>query len=219
LRCPGHGGNNSHTNQYVKKPTDAIPTRTITSAATPTLPPTPTATPTQAAIPDYMWAAIGPYGGKICALVVSPSESGTLYAAGGLDRNQVYTITDGGESWALSNRGLGEEIIFWLIGDPAESTTVYARTLWGILKSTDGGINWSTANRGFSDLKIFDVAVDPSAPNTLYAGAGDGVYKSTNGGMQWKRVNSGLAATSITALAVDPIPPYSLYAGMHEGGV
>ncbi len=81
------------------------------------------------------------------ALVVSPADSSTIYAAtnpffapgtGG-----ILKTTDAGRTWNQSNAGLRVFGIQVLTGDPVDPATIYAGGDEGLFKTTDRGVSWS----------------------------------------------------------------------------
>ena len=116
-------------------------------------------------------------------------------------------------SMALTeNPGIQAGSIYALLIDPQSSSTLYAGTMGGILKSTDGGNNWIPADIDLTQAYyVMALAIDPSKPETLYAGSTygledntGGVFKSTDGGQNWMPVNDGLTDLNVYALAIDP---------------
>ncbi len=54
--------------------------------------------------------------------------------------------------------------------DPADSSTIYAATLHGILKSSDGGENWAGADSGLAGniyISVWTITIDPDAGHAL----------------------------------------------------
>ncbi|HYM12340.1 MAG TPA: hypothetical protein VEU62_16510 [Bryobacterales bacterium] len=176
------------------------------------------------------WSAINSgltgTGLQITSLAIDPKNPHTLYASGGT----LFKSTDAGSNWAVANDGLVAQS---LAIDPQDSSTLYAPSDHGVLKSVDGGGTWSVVLA--SPPAAGWVAVAPGerrhnpirartrfarGPSTVYAGAGGlGILKSTDGGATWAAANSGLTATSISALAVNPQNPSTVYAGVYGAGI
>ena len=164
------------------------------------------------------WTSIGPEGGVIFALAVTPDGS-TLYAelyhGGGVCRS-----TDGGDSWTAINNGLTSLDVMDLAIRPDTPTTLYAGTWGGVFRSTDGGDSWTAVNNGLTKLGVFALAIRPDTPTTLYAGTDrGGIFRSTDGGDSWTAVNNGLTNLRVFALTICSDTPTTLYAGTMGGGV
>jgi photosystem II stability/assembly factor-like uncharacterized protein len=103
--------------------------------------------------------------------------------------------------------------------DPVTSTTVYAGTGGGVLKTTDGGATWAPASEGLTTFDVRDLAIDPLVPTTVYvATTSGGVFKSVDAGATWTPKNSG-ASSFISWLAIDPVTPSTVYARGTNGVV
>ena len=46
--------------------------------------------------------------------------------------------------------------VSFVVVDPTNSSTIYAATARGVLKSTDGGENWAGADSGLAGLRFDD---------------------------------------------------------------
>jgi len=162
------------------------------------------------------WSSIGPEGGTIHSIIITPTAPDTLYV--GTDGG-VFKSTNGGGSWSAVNTGLTNLYIATLAVDPITPTILYAGTAAGVFKSTNYGGSWSAFNTGLPDWpRINALAIDPTTPNILYVGeSSTGVYKSINGGSNWNAVNTDLTDTSVQTLAIDPTTPATLYAGTYGG--
>ena len=109
--------------------------------------------------------------------------------------------------------------VYALAINPVNTSTLYAATDNGVLRTTNGGATWEPANNGLPSGRVTAVAIDPSNPSVVYVGT-QGVYKSTNGGSTWVRTGNGIPSTSlgVAALAIDPSNPANLYAGLFAAG-
>ena len=137
-------------------------------------------------------------------LVVDRVTGTTLYAltAGG----SIFTSSDSGSNWAaLSISGVNVIAL-----DPA-SSTLYAGTQQGVLKTIDGGQTWSHA--GLSGVAVSVLTPDPHTPATLYATGSGGIYKTFDGGLDWNAagvLNQFYGAVQF--MAVDPFTSSIVYA-------
>jgi len=159
---------------------------------------------------------------NVSALAVDPGSSTTVYA--GADSGRLYKSTNGGDTWAAANSGLGSTTITALVIHPSTTSTIYAGTAdSGVFKTVDGGGVWAPSNTGLTVNAVVSLAVDPSTPSILYAGtnAGNvgGVFKSTDSGGNWTPMNSGLYYPYMSAVAVDPITPATIYGATSFGGL
>jgi photosystem II stability/assembly factor-like uncharacterized protein len=123
----------------------------------------------------------------------------------------IFKSTDRGSSWTALGNIVGVNAIAL---SPAASSTVYAGTAHGVVKTTDGGLSWSQA--GLSDVAINVLAIDPHTPSTLYAGGAAGsIYRSVDGGADWTSVSLGSVPNqsggAISFIAIDPITPSTVY--------
>ena len=150
------------------------------------------------------------------ALAIDPEDPMMLYA--GTFFSGISKSTSAGVDWNVVN---GTRFVLTLAIDPSQTTTVYAGTSTGVLKTTDGGDNWQSRNNGITQLDVQTLAIDPVNPQTLYAGTfAGGVFKSTDGAASWQAMNNGLPALlAVQALAVNPVDPMTVYAGVVGRGV
>ena len=144
----------------------------------------------------------------ISSIAVDPSRPDTIYLGTG-DRDAgdsygrgIYKSTDGGQTWVLSNSGMGNKIVGKLLIDPSNNNTLIAATNGGIYRSTNGGSSWALEQSGnFKDL-VFD-AVNSSILFACRTSAR--LYKSTDNGQSWSQITSGLPSSkSRMAVAVTP---------------
>jgi hypothetical protein len=170
---------------------------------------------------------------QVTFVAVSPTSPPTLFAIPGARAFEyapkvgVFRSTNGGGSWAASNRGfptyetgaIATEILDIAI-DPANPTTVYAATWVGVYKSTDGGGKWVPSNTGLTD-EVRKIVIDPVNPATLYATPnGNGVCKSSDGGKTWASTPTRFpSGNTIMALVTSPGPPSILYVVAGAAGV
>ena len=177
------------------------------------------------------WEALGPEGGSISALTLSPSSPNELMALSGLAGfSQVFRTTNGGRSW--ERRATFDKTSWDLAFDPRDADVLTILTDTGILKSLNKGTSWTEfafgAKRYSSGGKL---AVHPADSDTIYATGSYGVatgkscmafFKSADGGRTWTAVkfNASSNAGAATALAVSPSRSSTLYlAGFFSTGV
>ncbi|HVT58467.1 MAG TPA: hypothetical protein VHR45_08700 [Thermoanaerobaculia bacterium] len=152
---------------------------------------------------DGVWTPVGPTGGSVTALAMSPS-TGTIYAAtanGGVFKR----ATSRGGPWVPARAGLPTNFynaVLALALAPVTPDVLYASTATALSRSADGGASWSRILGG----EFFPVAVAPRDPATVYVIAESvGIGKSTDGGASWQFSTQGLTFPYLfNAIAVDP---------------
>jgi photosystem II stability/assembly factor-like uncharacterized protein len=157
------------------------------------------------------WTPLGPDGGSVVALAVSPAQPSLVYA--GSTGGGVYRSEDGGATWVRASRGI-DPFVMAVVADPQDASTVYEISTTSTMKSVDAGATWSTVPTPGGP--ILSLAIDPHSPSTLYAGATYGIWKSTDGARSWTWLNytgflvtniavdSSAASTALYAFASDP---------------
>ena len=153
---------------------------------------------------------------EILALAVTPQNTNVLYAGTQGSAARIYKTTNQGENWTAvyssSNISINDIKV-----DPFSSSTVYAATSQGILKSTNAGSTWLAKNSGIGDLDIRAVAVDPQAPaNRVYAATFGTFYISTDGGNSWTEKADGTETVFFGGISVYDGNVYGV-TGKHTG--
>lgn len=124
------------------------------------------------------WASIGPDGGNVQALAVSPALPGWILA--GLQQGYgIFKSSDRGKSWGAATDSLGR-IVFDLAVD-AQGKAFYAATSRGLLKSTDGGARWPALDAGTEAYTL--VATHPRKTAIVFTVQGGVLSRSTDGGV------------------------------------
>lgn len=185
-----------------------------------------------------------PLGDNECStsigdVVFDPVDPNIVYAGTGeifdatgfTDGCGILKSTNMGDSWTrvagsvLAPPGQLGGLVYRLAvdrvtaGSPS-TTTLFAATSLGLLRSTNAGATWSIVQQGFAT----DVKQHPTRAGTWYVAIGNpngaaanGVYVSTTGGTSWSLISQPLGTpTSIgrTALAVTPARDGSVWALM-----
>lgn len=170
-------------------------------------------------------------GQSVMALAIDPKAPRTLYAGMSIigwslppsERFGVFKSMNSGRSWRASSKGLGDQLIFAVAVDPANTTTLYAGARpyvldtrgplfgGGVFKSTNGGRTWKPA--GLAKSFVSALAVDPQTPTTVYTVA-EGIFKSTDAGRTWRKSGRGIGPVFTGSLAIDPRSPTTLYAAV-----
>jgi photosystem II stability/assembly factor-like uncharacterized protein len=164
------------------------------------------------------WRVTGPTGGDVRALVVDPNDAQRFYF-GTLD-GQIYTSTDGGQSWRLLyNFNRPKLFVDHIIVDPRDSRVLYVATHrhkepGGFFKTTDGGVSWREASE-LKEEALHSLTQSSKNPDLLLVGTNRGLYRSLDAGESWTLLPT--AATpgliNIESLAIDPRNPNVIYAG------
>jgi cysteine-rich repeat protein len=166
------------------------------------------------------WTPIGPSGGIVSAIAVSPSAPAIVYAGtdpdgfsqGGAGNGSVFKSTNGGASWTLT--ALVESVEVTAIAvHPSDPSYVLSTGNGGTFRSTDGGQSWAVVGSGMETL-VFD----SSDPDVVYGGTTfGGVLKSTDGGVTFTQHSNGLVNLWVRTVAVDPQTPSTVYCGAGDG--
>ncbi len=183
---------------------------------------TPTAKP-PIALANLKWEQL--YDGEsflrvaLNALAVDPNDPNTIFA--GTYGAGIYISRDGGETWEVSNEGLGKGTVGQIAVHPRDSNIMYAALFdqGGVYKSTDGGRTWTAANRGIDLDQAWNwtglIYLDPSNSDQLYfTDTTSGLYRSKDGGASWSRQSR--ECPSVTGLVIDPANSDHLYAASVE---
>ncbi len=147
---------------------------------------------------------------------VAPTLKGTL---------GLYTSTDQGRTWKLSNASATLGNIFMAAGgnDTADQVYIYLNDLGplGLKVSMDGGQHFTdTGKLPFSSFT--KLLVVPGAPGHLLVGSSDGLARSSDGGQHWEVIKS---ITGAVLSLTTPGPKGPIYASgdagiyvSHDGG-
>lgn len=157
------------------------------------------------------WTFLGPnnVGGRIRAVVVSPTTNNTIYIAsvgGG-----VWKTTNGGTSWFSLNDNFPSMSVGSLIMDRTDPNVLYAGTGesyfdtefgennksaiqgTGIYKTTDAGATWSqlpsTMNPNFNCVSR--MSMSPTNNQVILASTDTGLFRTSDGGATWTQVYTG----------------------------
>ncbi len=176
----------------------------------------------------FTWTKVlDPSNFPVVGLVMSPTDSATVYALVGL--GGIYKTTDSGQVWTLLTGGLPTKGfgVMSLAVNPANSQQLYAsfaqdaalgHDLLGMYTSSDGGATWSLLPNvppyfdrsysyggppGKSGQGQYDnvLAVDPANPAHIFAG-GITLVESSNGGAHW--INLATPGQTGFAVALHP---------------
>lgn len=177
---------------------------------------------------------------------IDPADVQTLYVSTGIfdkeaansDPNTgraggvgILKSTDGGETWAQINNGLGDLYIGSLFMHPNNPHILLVgagnanyRGDTGIFLTTDGGAHWEKVQSSFQQITSVEFAT--SDPNVAYAAGDMDFFRSEDGGRSWeafggsdhawgpKGVNIGIPID----FQVDPRDPSRIFVNAYGGG-
>ena len=168
------------------------------------------------------WSVLGTdqYNYSSASIAIDPTNDQIIYWGTG-DANYysngsgVLKSTDGGQTFTLSNTGMGNKLVIDILFLPTDHNTLIAATNGGIYKSTDAGANWSlkSVSDAFQDI-CFNVG---SNGQTIYATSDNGYYRSVDAGNTWTKINSvftfGGGGTRVAVTAADANVVYVVNTG------
>ncbi len=153
----------------------------------------------EAALGSWTFRGPGNIGGRTRGLLIHPTTTTTMWAAG--VAGGVWKTTDGGASWSPKSDLIAHLAVNSMTLDPGNANVIYAGTGEGyfnfdavrgngIFKSTDGGDNWThltnTSNTVTTDFRfVNDIVVSPFNSSRVYAATNRGIMRSTDGGTNW----------------------------------
>ena len=124
------------------------------------------------------WTSIGPDGGNVQALAVSPALPNSILA--GVPQGYgIFKSADRGTSWGAATDALGRNVLALAID--ADGKAFYAATNRGLLKSTNRGARWPALDASADVYTL--VATHPRKAAIVFAVRGGVLLRSTNGGV------------------------------------
>ena len=154
-------------------------------------------------------------------IAVDPGNSNTVIAVFGGDfgGGQVWTTTDGGDSWTDRSAGLPGNPMQAVVYDGTRLLVgggqLFGSENVGLYKSTDVGATWTPLHDGTWPVLVVDaIAVDPNNAQTiLVATDGSGVNRTTDGGGSWEIGIGGTGALAGRSLRFQPNNSTELFFG------
>ncbi|MCH8252235.1 MAG: hypothetical protein IID36_07260 [Planctomycetes bacterium] len=178
------------------------------------------------------WVALGPFGGDIDDVAVSPTDPNIVLAGlapAGASGGTLFASIDGGAFWSevMALSGIS---VFDIEFTPAG--TAYIGTMDGVWRSTDDGSTWTQLDLGIGvNDQVFEVAINPNNSSEIWAGVADAlgsqpnnVMRSMDGGETWQNVTPPMGGPlSCQGITFDPNDSNKVYAafggGFGGGGV
>jgi photosystem II stability/assembly factor-like uncharacterized protein len=171
------------------------------------------------------WSRLGPPGGDVADVAVSPTNPNIVLAGvapGGGWGGTLYRSIDAGANWAPVSIFAGTSVRHI---EFTASGKVYAATQDSVWSSTDDGHSWVHLNLGIDPIndEAFTVAIDPSNASTIWAGISDAagfqsvnLMRSLDGGATWHdRTPPHAGPMTGASIAIDPAHPATVIAGFH----
>jgi photosystem II stability/assembly factor-like uncharacterized protein len=132
------------------------------------------------------WTSIG----KLDANSLTLLEDNKIIVGGS---KGIYKTEDSGATWYLSNNGISEKLIDYMVSDLNGNMLAFVLDE-GLYHSSDDGVTWDFSDQQIDDKIIIDMKLLTKlyVPQTgkIYAGTQyQGVIKSLDGGKTWKGGN------------------------------
>ncbi|HTP41960.1 MAG TPA: hypothetical protein VML36_06020 [Nitrospiria bacterium] len=154
----------------------------------------------------------------VSSIAIHPTNPKIIYVG---TSKHIRKSRDGGETWVLSDQGLGGVRVISLAIDPNSPAQLFAGTFAeAVFKSWDGGQDWVPDNVGLKEhiSIVSSIIFDPQIPEIMYLGSTVGVYKREGLKSEWQERTEGMESVYTVPLIADPRHPGTLYAGT-SGGV
>ncbi len=173
------------------------------------------------------WTSLGPgnIGGRTRALVIDPTNTARIFAAG--VGGGVWRSTDTGNSWAPTDDLMANLAVCALVMDPTNPNVLYAGTGEGfsnvdairgdgIFRSDDGAVTWTQLafTSDNSDFHFCNSLAISDDGQVLLAATTTGIFRSVDAGQTWTRE----LAVAIGNLAFDPNDSDNAIAGGLRNG-
>ncbi len=210
-----------------KKPLVLFGLGVCLSFAAPALHPADPASPTSPP-PAETRTIIGPTGGEIHGLAVSPADSKEIFAVS-WNRGQVFRSKDAGASW--TSLAAFEDTLFDVAVAPSDPNRIYVLGSKGVFKSADRGATWKDCRFGSRRWSKGQIAVHPQDADNLFVSGYyqtnpadwralcPAIFQSHNGGKTWTmtaKIPSALCG-SLTHLAMAKSRPAVFYIAGYWG--
>lgn len=167
------------------------------------------------------WERLGPYGGYIRSIEVSPSDGDLVHLTNYTYPAKIARSTDGGASWTTIGEVTNYPYCYTI--DPTDINKQYIGSSSRTYRSTNGGVDWSSTY--ISNTYFNDMIVHPTTTNIVYSAGMKYVtsvwqmafHKSTDYGVTWTStiLHTGEYSTSYN-LAIDPNDPNTIYVCGYE---
>lgn len=146
---------------------------------------------------DFWGPVSAPYNGDVRSMAFT--HSGIMIA--GTYGGGVWRSTNDGQSWSISNTGIGNYYISALATAP--DGNVFAVVGSGLEKSSNEGVSWEFVLVSSSEFHCLAISGAGQSSGTIFAGSTNGVTRSTDNGGTWSSFQM-FNVAPIRALAVGP---------------
>lgn len=155
---------------------------------------------------------------EVSKIVIDPSNPDILYAG----TNQgVYRSTDGGETWAPRNGGLGgygDLVVTGLAIDPTDSETLVIATWgYGLLRSTDSGANWSRLTDPLGTRALDTRGRDGAGPPPVIAGGPSYEHRPEENDLHTQGQPVTWERTAVRSVTIHPDDHNEIFACVDDG--
>ncbi|MBN8702869.1 MAG: T9SS type A sorting domain-containing protein [Bacteroidetes bacterium] len=162
----------------------------------------------------------------ISDMAINPQNPNTMYVAtgdkygyvgsssgfwGGTYSSGILKSTDGGNTWNTS--GLSYSFnnlrqIHRLLMHPTDTSTLFAATTNGLMKTVNAGATWVSKSGGL----FYDIEFNVTNPARMYASGQHDIYLSTDTGNTWTKVAANACGGSRLSLATTAADSTIVYA-------
>ncbi|MCZ7583051.1 MAG: exo-alpha-sialidase [Deltaproteobacteria bacterium] len=187
-----------------------------------------------------------PGGGGLClhTIVPHPKDPKRMHIA--VSTGGVYRTTNGGKTWAASNKGVRAEFrpdkypvfgqcVHKIDRHPSKPDRLFLQNHWGLYRSDNGGRSWTDIANGVPSDFGFPMLTHPHRANWAYIMPleSDGfrcmpsaklrVFRTKNAGKSWEPLARGLPQKDAyetvlrDGLAADALRPAGIYFGTRSG--
>lgn len=163
------------------------------------------------------WQYIGPPGGQLYTMAISPVNENMVYAGSYSSPTKIFRSTNKGITWTE----VGSFGSYCYTMTVSQSGVIYAGYYGSIYKSTDNGATWIPSSVG--NVGFYDLEAHPTDPNTIYgcgyryvSGSDYAIVfiKTTNAGNNWSTVDVYVGGYSYGyGISVDRNNPNVIYVG------
>lgn len=168
-------------------------------------------------------AAIGPEGGWVTALAVSPAFDADGRAWLATFGGHLFSSSNAAGSWTPSSVGETDPVVEAMAASPNFSAdrTVFAAADEGVFTSSDGGAAWRLTSAGLDHHFCRALLLSPAfaSDRTAYVATDAGVYTSNDNGASWKPpLDDTRSVISLAEVTGGP-DAGTLLAGLDAGGL
>ncbi len=160
----------------------------------------------------------------VTALTIDPEDENHVFVS---TEDGIYRTEDGGQTWALTNRGLPTKdvktILFTQAGELYAGTRGYGFYRWtgSVWQAQNPRGEWGVIWPMWADRPLYqysDMLFHAEDSNKMMFGSFPaGIYVSEDGGSSWHESNVGWTLDGVFSLITHPDDPDVIYAGTYNG--